>query len=251
MFKKLVIRKMPYVRLPPDYKPVPNPGLMVFGLVDTSTGIGTWDPAGINEMTLSNGNLTALSTGGATETGVRSTDPQSSGKLFASVHMDVLAGFGELNAVGIGDGLGIDFTLASGSGYLGRAGNHGIGVWDDGAVFLNGSIVANVQGYTGGDTVYLAVDLTARLLWVRTNLGNWNNSALANPATGAGGISIAALPASSYIWFDVEEGVPAPQITVNMTGTTNMPAGFSPWISQTQTALVAISDDGAAAYTPN
>jgi hypothetical protein len=41
--------------------------------------------------------------------------------------------------------------------------------------------------------VELAVDIPNKLLWLRKNGGNWNNSGAANPATGAGGLSISSL----------------------------------------------------------
>lgn len=41
-----------------------------------------------------------------------------------------------------------------------------------------------------GSTVGIAVDITAKSIWFRTGSGNWNNTASANPAAGAGGFSI-------------------------------------------------------------
>jgi hypothetical protein len=50
--------------------------------------------------------------------------------------------------------------------------------------------VATIQGWVSGNTLCVAVDLDARLIWFRTNGGNWNNSGTANPATGAGGLDM-------------------------------------------------------------
>jgi hypothetical protein len=84
----------------------------------------------------------------------------------------------------------------------------------DSAVMLsgNGNIVVDAvySGSTLGGTsiiakvVQVAVDLDAKLVWFRktnvdgTSPTNWNNNASANPATGAGGISIAALTGPLY-----------------------------------------------------
>src|SRR4029077_13475902 len=43
-----------------------------------------------------------------------------------------------------------------------------------------------------GDVIGVAVDFTNHLAWFRRNSGNWNNDGTANPATGVGGITIAA-----------------------------------------------------------
>ena len=61
--------------------------------------------------------------------------------------------------------------------------------WDF-SVFGSSYTVASIQGWASGNTLCCAVDLDARLIWFRTNGGNWNNSGTADPATGTGGIDL-------------------------------------------------------------
>jgi hypothetical protein len=58
----------------------------------------------------------------------------------------------------------------------------------------------NAQGTLQNNQVgQLAVDLGGKLIWIRgKNADNWNNSGAANPATGVGGVSIAALTFPVY-----------------------------------------------------
>jgi hypothetical protein len=56
------------------------------------------------------------------------------------------------------------------------------------------SAPANIGAFY--NDVGVAVDLTARLAWIRKNAGNWNADAAANPATGANGVAM--LPAVSF-----------------------------------------------------
>jgi hypothetical protein len=54
--------------------------------------------------------------------------------------------------------------------------------------------------FANGNVVCVAVDLTAKKIWWRTNGGTWNNDILSNqnPATGAGGFSFSTLNAGPY-----------------------------------------------------
>lgn len=64
-----------------------------------------------------------------------------------------------------------------------------------GGVFRNNVRVLTHVSVTAGQVVCWAYDTVANLAWRRTNGGNWNESAPANPATGVGGIDISALGA--------------------------------------------------------
>jgi hypothetical protein len=62
-----------------------------------------------------------------------------------------------------------------------------------GGIFSNGVNTGKTVGISNvGDVYSFAIDLTADLGWIRKNGGNWNGDAAANPATGAGGVTIAA-----------------------------------------------------------
>lgn len=68
-------------------------------------------------------------------------------------------------------------------------------------VYVNATPTAvSIGGWIGGDVISIALDLDNDLVWFRKNGGNWNGSALANPATSVGGIDISAL-ALGGAWF--------------------------------------------------
>lgn len=66
-----------------------------------------------------------------------------------------------------------------------------------GQVFYNGAALTTIQTCAQGQIVREALDLTDALVWWACGGGNWNNSGAANPATGAGGISLGALGGAS------------------------------------------------------
>lgn len=79
-----------------------------------------------------------------------------------------------------------------------------------GVVRSNSVTLSTIQTSAAGDRVCFAVDPLNRLLWIRTNAGNWNNSGLANPATGVGGIDYSGI---SLL------GTLRPAISASLTGT--------------------------------
>jgi len=137
-------------------------------------------------MTLSNGNLTATHNAiNSTATGARSAAVQSSGKYYFEITVAVYNGSG--------DGAGI---LASSGTYADMC-NTATNCTE--VNFSSGNIQSN-NTYSGksvgalapGAVLGFAIDLTARKAWIRKGAGNWNNDATHNPATGAGGVTIAA-----------------------------------------------------------
>ncbi|WP_244911991.1 SPRY domain-containing protein [Burkholderia aenigmatica] len=59
-----------------------------------------------------------------------------------------------------------------------------------GNVYLNGSKVAAVSGYSNAnDVIGVAVDSDRKLVWFRSNGGQWNASSTADPASGTGGLA--------------------------------------------------------------
>jgi hypothetical protein len=100
-----------------------------------------------------------------------------------------------------------------------------------GQVFINNVQIATIQTSVLNDTICMAVDRTNNLIWFRTNAGNWNNSATANPATGAGGISLSTLNAGA-IFAATGLNTNADVATSNFglsAFAQAVPAGFSPW----------------------
>lgn len=94
------------------------------------------------------------------------------------------------------------------------------------------SNIGNPNGVVHNDTYgQIAVDFTAKLLWIRgQNSDNWNNNALANPATGVGGLSLAALTPPYY--FGMSAGGPNTQSYIFISNPAYfyypVPAGFTP-----------------------
>jgi len=138
----------------------------------------TWNPSDKGaSITLSNGNLTATNTG---VSAVRAIDKQITGKFYWEVTATTFAN--NSSAIGI---LSPTVSLVNPFTLVGSCGLQRVGVITvDGATVVSGfGTVAN------GTVVCVAFDASARLFWLRLGAaGLWNNSAAANPATGAGGV---------------------------------------------------------------
>lgn len=137
-----------------------------------------------------------------------------------------------VNDVEIGVGNSTVQRKASTSHYLGDD-NNGIGMYGNGDVYLNNAILTTIQTFAVGDVIGIAVDTTAKLIWFRTNGGNWNNNALADPATGVGGINITAVvdrrPSGLFVYVDLPFPAYATTITANFGATAYAfakPAGY-------------------------
>lgn len=134
---------------------------------------------------LTGGNL--IATGGAAGTNsVRAVDKQADGKFYWECTYTVNAGAGTA-AGAMASASAFGSSIGAGGGPAGSFGLNHVGtVYVDGVSALGGfGTIAN------GTVVCFAVDASARLLWVRVAAaGNWNLSASANPATGAGGLAI-------------------------------------------------------------
>jgi len=143
----------------------------------------TWNPADKTLINLSNGNLTATSTGSG---GVRSVLGQNAGKFYFEILMSTWG------SAGTGAGLSTAAVPLTG----GPIGAGKIGVALNGTVWINNSPIVNIGTPASGSVVGIAADLTAPLAWLRLGAaGPWNaNSGSANnPATGIGGFNIAVL----------------------------------------------------------
>ena len=187
----------------------------------------TWNPsdkaAGI---TLSGGNLIATNTNNATCL-VRAVDKQVSGKFYWECTCNVLTS--SLDGVGAAVGhVPTSTIISSNSG--GPAGICGLS--RGGQVCVDGSaIITGFGTVANGTVVCIAIDCTARLIWFRLGAaGNWNISATANPATGAGGVAITSLGVGFQIYPAANVANTNDQVTANFgdtafTGT--VPAGFT------------------------
>lgn len=182
----------------------------------------TWNAADLAAVTLSNGNLTATTT--SAQGGVRGVAALSSGKNYCEYTIKTI----------ISNALAVGFALASTN--LATSGLVGAAIMNRlGAIFVN-----NVNSGVGlgtraaNDIIGIAVDISGKLIWFRVApAGNWNASGTANPATGAGGISLTALSGALYPVF-LSGGI-GDAVTANFGATAfsgAVPSGFtSGWLA--------------------
>ncbi len=188
----------------------------------------TWDPVNIGaNLTLSNGNLTATHIGVSGASRTRGTS-SSILKTYMEAHVDSMpTPFGDT-------GLGLcNSSQALGAlNSLGDAAGNSIGWYDDGSVFVGGSVLTTIQGFVQGDTLSMAANLTAGLAWFRTNAGNWNNDVIGNqnPATNTGGISLSAITGPLFPSFELEDTPYASTANFGATAyAQSVPSGYVNW----------------------
>ena len=165
-------------------------------------------------------NLTATAT--AASAWVRTVDRVVSGKFYWEVRMTTWVNGN--TGVGLTNG-GSTPTIWNAPGLL--------AIFNNGTFYISGT--AQVSGFTGctsGATIGFALDADARLIWLRVApAGNWNNSGTANPATGVGGVSVAAIGGTAIPFYPVAEfSASADSATANFgdsafSGT--VPSGFT------------------------
>jgi hypothetical protein len=178
----------------------------------------TWNPADLVAVTLTGSNLVAACTGNG---GVRSVQSLSTGKYYwENTYTTVQTN----NLIcGLGLSTAVLSSPTTGSARIGRTNGH---------IFINATdTLASISGgaaVPAGSVICFAVDFTAQLLWARQGAaGSWNGSGTANPATGTGGLSIAAI---SGPLFALMAGANLDKVTANFgdsafTGT--VPSGFT------------------------
>lgn len=140
------------------------------------------------------GLLVPVASGGSgTASLLRSNTSHTSGKYYFEMTFLSAA---SLSNVGVGVDNGVE-ALTSPGGVSGSV------LWlGTGAVNYNGSqSVFTVSSFAVDDVLGVAVDITDSLIWFRDNAGNWNASGTANPATGAGGISIPGVTGGNVYAF--------------------------------------------------
>jgi hypothetical protein len=139
----------------------------------------TWNPSDKTNITLSGSNLIATATAG--NCWVRAIKGNSSGKYY----FEIVPTSPSLNAY-----IGIATAAAAGS-------FTGVAVLGTNAnIYVNSAGgVTNIGGAPSAHVIGIAVDLGTNQIWFKdiTASGNWNGSSSANPASGAGGISISAI----------------------------------------------------------
>lgn len=213
----------------------------------------TWNPADKNaSVTLSGGNLTASATPASTGVGAlnaRATAAVGDGKwAFQAVYSSI--NDNEYDAIGLCN------ASASLNDNLGNN-THGIGFYLYGYMYGNTVLTSGLTQANVGDTITIAWSKSGStvLVWVRVNAGNWNNNASANPATGAGGLSVGNyLYGDLYACFGV--GIASTGGTTTATadfdGPFTLPSGFSYYDvgSGTQTLSPSLLTNSSTFYAP-
>jgi hypothetical protein len=187
----------------------------------------TWNPSDKTAgITLSGGNLVALASTGTQ--GVRAADLQYTGKFYFEVTVNVNSGNNHcLGFVPAGTVLGTTFANNLVSSFAGR---QAIVNSANSSVYINGVIALSLSGtaWVAGTLVCIAIDLDAGLVWFREGAaGNWNTSASANPATGAGGVATGYVRTPAYPVF--QSTTSGQQVTANFGDTAfsgAVPSGF-------------------------
>ena len=189
----------------------------------TTTTIPTngWDPLYKSSLiTLNNSNLDAdISVSGtASVLGLTSIKPSQ------KVMYSVLINSTDTVLLGIG------MTSSDVNDQIGGIDSNSIGVDSIGGIWYGGSKTGDVPGfsYTVGDTVDVAYDYSAGLMWIRVNIGLWNNDPMSNPETGDFGLSFSdpstlskfARPAASIL------STGANQISLKITYS-GLPVGYT------------------------
>ena len=164
----------------------------------------TFDPVNLGiGAVLSNGNLTTTTSGGSSALIVAcSVAFDSTGKYY--VELSIVQNYSNPGQTSLGVGnSSAPLTGNTGIGFDGAADS--VGMFGNGAtVYLNYANVGTASTFAMGDILSIALDAGNQLIWFRTitggvTPGNWNNSALAVPATGTGGISISAITSPYYV----------------------------------------------------
>jgi hypothetical protein len=200
-------------------------------LMQKIAGAGGWDASragGGSGYTVSADN-SAITYTGSSSTIATGASFRTSGRWVFSL-TTTSTGF----AVGLADASA--FTSA---GHQPGDSVHSAGVFSNtSGLYINNVAIGTTPPLGTNQQIDVAADLTAQLLWIRSNGGNWNNSSSANPATGAGGISLAGLATMTLS--------PAFDPYSTSTTTFNTPpmiAGFSPWNISNPPAIVQIEPD--------
>jgi len=192
-------------------------------------GIGpntSFDPATTFETSVTNGYLkaTRIIENVSIYGGARSIAYKTTGKYYFETTVNAPLTSGPAYSLGILRDTGTYQNFAS-------DGTNCFMVTNSGGIYSNNASAGSLgSSFAVADKACFAIDLTARLGWVRKNGGNWNGSGTADPATGTGGFTIGSgsfAPAIGFASFSTN---------ANMTGNfgqtayaNTAPSGFGNW----------------------
>lgn len=133
----------------------------------------------VDKLTVTHGNT-------SNGVGVFSQSTLSTGKYYFEIKLQTA--IISTNGAGLRPYVSGAFPVMAASDFVGGI---GINMGASSTIYANGTSTSKVVGAQAiGDVFCFAIDLTARLGWIRRNSGTWNGDAAANPATGTNGVSI-------------------------------------------------------------
>lgn len=188
----------------------------------------TFDPnpavVGTNQV-LSNGNLTDTGLSFGVGGTVRSIANHSTGKYYLEFTCGTISNAG----FGIGNSSYPVNSTFFGQTAEGMGVGYGLTAWQ-GPVTGTTTVDTLVTGHTYA----MAVDLGARLAWMKdlTTAGNWNANGTADPATGVNGASMGPNIAAGNIYVIAGPDNTGDSITVNFGATAYVgtpPSGYGNW----------------------
>jgi hypothetical protein len=183
---------------------------------------------GVNgEITLSNGNLTAIYTGGTYHDAARLANYPATGKVYFELFIEQIAEYSMVLGLALQN---FSTSAEDGPTYITFAKSYG-----GTCVITNyGEATFGEQEVSGEDIVCIAYDSVNQLVWFRVNDGLWNFDETANPSTPLGGINVSSW-ATGTLWPLIYIGAErmGHGATANFSGgsvpfANAVPAGFGP-----------------------
>lgn len=164
--------------------------------------LATWNTTGLVSTTLSKGNVVANANSNTNTPQAFGGAGYTSGKFYI-----------ECTSVTAVNGYAVGVANSSQSNFLG-INNNGAGFYAGSNQFSDFA-TAGPGTFTNGDILGMAVDYTAKKMWIRKNGGTWFPGAGADPATGTGGFS-----------FSLVTGTLFPIIKLGAPSSTTVSANF-------------------------
>lgn len=204
-------------------------GPVAGGSPPTST---TWNPSAAGTgagLVFSNGNLTATQSGANGFNPMKTVTGHSTGLYYAE-YTGILIQTATGGIIGLADSGSLPADIGTTVGTLGF--HDSATTWRS-----NNSLYASaVFMWVSGNRLGFAVNLTAKLMWLRINGGNWNNDILANqnPVGNVGGIDLTSYMAGAtapfYLAFTLYQTGDTVTANFSATGTVDTPpTGYGAW----------------------
>jgi hypothetical protein len=203
-------------------------------------------------IVLSNNNLTATTTANAVY-----------GPPIASGTYPITSGIGsmfsfqqsEYTSVDAGNsGIGLKTNSTNLQLFLGNDANSAV-IWNDGSYNIGSTsgVAGSFPVFQSNNVIDMAVDTDNLNIWIRVDGGDWNGSAVANPTTNTGGVSISTITGGFPFYPAVNLGVfnttpDTVAYSFKPTSTYSVPSGFT-FIPGTSTAGSAGGDGSAINFT--